>query len=216
MNTIDGPQDGRPPHAGPGKDKTAAHDATRGYTREQGRGEGRDEGLARSRADGSTADSADDGGANGPGEGRRDVLAQATTLLRQHTDSGWKAIEENVITRALSLFRPSAPVRGRHQHGDFFLAADLIVAQLRQAIDDVPSAAADKITCVTGDRDELETVTIQLIAAYGAPLLDLAGRVHTIALQTLQELLGMLAPVGEQIRTHVHIGDVSNDPRIVS
>ncbi|WP_328291261.1 hypothetical protein OG218_00570 [Kineococcus sp. NBC_00420] len=149
-------------------------------------------------------------------QGDGNVVSRAAALLRQHTDSGWKAIEDSVITRALTLFRPSAPVRGRHDLGDFFLAADVVVNELRQRIDAVPRAAAQKIACTTGERDELEQVTVELIAAYGAPLLEVAGTVHTVAMTTLQELLGALAPAAERVRTHVHIGDVSNDPLIVS
>lgn len=155
----------------------------------------------------------DDGPIAGAGHDR---LTQAAALLRQHTDSGWKAIEDSVINRTLALFRPSAPVRGRHDLGDFFLAADVIVAHLRRRIDIVPHAAADKIACTTNENDELEQVTIQLIAAYGAPLLEVAGQVHTAAVAVLNELLGVLAPAADRVRTHVHIGDVSTDPLIVT
>jgi len=144
-----------------------------------------------------------------------DRVSRATALLRQHTDAGWKAVEDTVINRTLALFRPSAPIRGRHDLGDFFLAADVVVTHLRRRIDAVPRAAAQDIACVTGDRDELEQVTIQLIAAYGAPLLDVAGQVHATAVAVLEELLGALAPAAERVRTHVHVGDVSDDPRIV-
>jgi hypothetical protein len=163
-----------------------------------------------------------DGGAdrNGTGADRtparvRDTVARATQLLRQHTDAGWSAIEDNVLSRALNAFRPSSPVRGRHDLGDFFLASDVVVGGLRRVIDDVPGAAAQRITCSTADDDVLDAVTIELIAAYGAPLLVLAGRVHSVARDCLVDLLGALAPAAEQIHTHVHIGDVSNDPRIV-
>ncbi|NIZ90383.1 hypothetical protein [Kineococcus rubinsiae] len=143
-------------------------------------------------------------------------LARATVLLRQHTDIGWKAIEDNVIARALTLYRPSAPVRGHHEYGDFFLAADLLVAQLRSVIDAVPSAAARDITCVTDAQDHLESVTIQLIAAYGASLLEVANRIHAVAVRELRQLLGTLAPTAGQVHTHVHFGDVSDDPSVVN
>jgi len=154
---------------------------------------------------------AGDGGAR-----TRDTVARATHLLRQHTDAGWSAIQDNVLFRALNAFRPSAPVRGRHDLGDFFVASDVVVARLRRVIDDVPDAAAQRITCSTDDRDELDAVTIELIAAYGAPLVDLARRVHAVARDCLDDLLGALSPAAEQIHSHVHIGDVSNDPRIVT
>jgi len=145
-----------------------------------------------------------------------DRLTRATALLRQHTDTGWKAIEDSVVSRTLSLFRPSAPVRGRHDLGDFFLAADIVVARLRRRIDEVPNAAAEQIACTTSDiGDELEQVTIQLVAAFGTPLLQVAGQVHAAAVDVLGDLLGALAPAAERVRTHVHIGDVTDDPRLV-
>lgn len=145
-----------------------------------------------------------------------DRAAQATMLLRQHTDAGWKAIEDTVIARAMALYRPSAPIRGRHALGDFLVASDALVAHLRRAVDAIPQAAAQRITCVTAERDQLESVTIAIIAAYGTPLVDLAARVHATTWEQLQDLLGALAPVAENIHTHVHIGDVSKDPRIVA
>lgn len=143
------------------------------------------------------------------------AVAEATLLLRQHTDAGWTAIESTVIERALAAFRPSAPVRGRHDLGDFFLASDVVVARLREAVDGARGGAAQRITCTTGEDDRLETVTVQLVAAYGPPLLELSERVHAVALATLQALLGELAPPAEGVLVHVHIGDVSDDPRIV-
>jgi len=162
-------------------------------------------------------DPADDQAARDSIQARaRDTVARATHLMRQHTDAGWSAIEDRVLTRALTAFRPSAPVRGRHDVGDFFVASDVVVARLRRVIDNVPEAAAERITCSTNDDDVLDSVTVQLIAAYGAPLLQLAERVHVVAHDCLDDLLGVLAPAAEQIHTHVHIGDVSNDPRIVT
>jgi hypothetical protein len=151
-----------------------------------------------------------------PGAAGSDRLARATLLLRQHTDNGWKAIEDSVLARAKMLFRPSAPVRSRHDLGEFFIAADVVVAELRQVIDAVPRAAAQDITCSVGGDDVLESVTIQLIVAYGASLLEVAAGVRRVVLQRLGDLLGELAPGAGDIHTHVHIGDVSNDPRIVS
>jgi hypothetical protein len=142
-----------------------------------------------------------------------DILGQATQLLRQHTDAGWTAISADILTRALRAFRPSEPVRGRHQLGDFFVASDVIVDRLRQAVDTVPNAAAARITCTTGDRQQLVEVTIQIVAAYGNHLLNLAGHVHNAAARRLAEELGEFAPTADAIHTHVHIGDVTDDPR---
>ncbi|MGX6607458.1 hypothetical protein ACWKSP_35835 [Micromonosporaceae bacterium Da 78-11] len=142
-----------------------------------------------------------------------DILGQATQLLRQHTDAGWSAISADILHRALRAFRPSEPVRGRHELGDFFLASDVVIARLREAVDAIPHAAAARITCSTGDQQQLAEVTIQIVAAYGTHLLTLANHVHDAATLTLTEELGQLAPADDAIHTHVHIGDLTDDPR---
>ncbi len=141
-----------------------------------------------------------------------DILGQATHLLRQHTDAGWTEISADILRRAMRAFRPSEPVRGRHHLGDFFVASDVLVARLREAVDAVPHAAAARITCTTGDNHQLADVTIQIIAAYGAHLLSLAEDIHAAAARRLTEELGVLAPAVDAIHTHVHIGDVAHDP----
>ncbi|PRY15366.1 hypothetical protein [Kineococcus rhizosphaerae] len=141
--------------------------------------------------------------------------SRAAQLLRLHTDAGWVAMRENVLARALRTFRPSAPVRGRHELGDFFVSSAVVVDQLRRAVEAVPFAAPDTITCVTGDGEELREVTIEIVAGYGRPLLRLAGQVHTAAHACLRQLLGALAPAGERVHSHVHIGHITADPRLL-
>jgi hypothetical protein len=144
-----------------------------------------------------------------------DALSRATRLLRQHTDAGWTEVRGDILDRALRAFRPSEPVRGRHDLGDFFVAADVVVTRLRQAVDEVPLAAAARITCSTDEQQELDGVTIEILAAYGARLIALADEVHATAAQTLTEILGDLAPSAGAIHTHVHIADITDDPRDV-
>ena len=144
-----------------------------------------------------------------------DALAQATELLRQHTDAGWTAIGADVLNRALRAFRPSEPVRGRHDLGDFFIASDVVVARLREAVDEIPGTAATRITCTTDSHQQLDSVTLEVAAAYGTHLLTLAGQIHRTAADRLIRELGELAPTAEAIRTHVHINDVTDDPRDV-
>ena len=141
----------------------------------------------------------------------RDALARATRMLRVHTDAGWTAVSADILHRAVRAFRPSDPVRGRHELGDFFVASDVVVSRLRGAIDAVPGAVAARITCGT-DRDlRLEAVTIQIAAAYGTHLLTLAGEVHIAASRALAAVLGELTPARAAIRAHVHIGDLTDD-----
>lgn len=144
-----------------------------------------------------------------------DALVQATHLLRQHTDAGWVAISGDILSRALRAFRPSEPIRGRHGLGDFFVASDVVVTLLRQAVDAVPHAAAVRITCSTADQQQLDAVTIQIIAAFGSHLVSLADVVHATAADTLTTILGDLAPSSSAIHTHVHISDITDDPRDV-
>jgi hypothetical protein len=141
-----------------------------------------------------------------------DALARATRLLRQHTDAGWTAVSADILDRALRAFRPSAPVRGRHDRGDFFVAGDVLVGRIREAVDALPHTAAVRITCGTDERRQLGTVTVQIIAAYGSHLVTLANHVHAATARTLADVLGELAPPREDIHTHVHIGDVTDDP----
>lgn len=144
-----------------------------------------------------------------------DVLTQATQLLRQHTDTGWTAISATILNRAFAALRPSEPVRGRHDLGDFFVASTVIVSELHDAIDTVPHAAATWIACTTDGEHHLTDVTIQIIVAYGSHLLTVANQTHQVAVDTLQNILGDLAPTGTAVHTHVHIGDVTDDPREV-
>ncbi len=142
-----------------------------------------------------------------------DLLGQATQLLRQHTDAGWTAISADILNRAMRAFRPSEPVRGRHQNGDFFVAGDVLIGQLRQALDAIAHGAPTRITCTTDDDHHLTDVTIQITAAYGTHLLTLAEHFHNVATHTLTTELGELAPDTSAIHTHVHIADVTDDPR---
>ena len=144
-----------------------------------------------------------------------DPVARAAQLLREHTDAGWTVMSASVLSRALRAFRPSDPVRGRHDRGDFYVASDVVVARVREAVDAVPQAAATKITCSTDQQHALDRVTIQIIAAYGVHLVTLAEQVHAAVVASLTDLLGDLAPAGGAIHTHVHVGDVSDDPRDV-
>jgi hypothetical protein len=145
-----------------------------------------------------------------------DPVARAAQLLRQHTDSGWAVMSANLLSRALRAFRPSAPVRGRHDRGEFFIASEVLVARLRETVDAVPQAAATKISCSTNQNHQLDGVTIQIVAAYGAHLLTLAEYIHAATAATLTDLLGDLAPTRSAIHTHIHVADVSDDPRDVS
>lgn len=149
------------------------------------------------------------------GEPRVEFQDLGARLIRRHTENGWVALRDDLLDRALRSFRPSAPVRGRHDAGDFFVAAEALVALLRRSVDAEPQAAASDITCETDGSDVLVSVTIRLVAAYGAHLVTLADAVRARALVELQEVLGVLAPEIARIHTHVHVEDVHRDPRML-
>lgn len=154
---------------------------------------------------------------NDPGTPQpREAQDRAADLMRRHTDEGWVAMQDDVLGRALSVFRPSAPVRGRHGDGEFYVASDVLVEALRHEVERVPQAAPVVITCTTDADDVLVGVVVQLVVAYGAHLVTVADRVRARALDELREVLGELAPGPAQIHTHVHIGDVTDDPRFVT
>jgi len=149
------------------------------------------------------------------------VLDRATRALRRHTDRGWTLVREDALLKALSAFRPSAPVRGRTgAHAvdrtgappsavDYFVAADVVVAALREAVVAVPHAAPLAITCSTDDDDRLATVTIEILATFDEPLLPLAAEVRRAAVGRLTTLLGDLAPPATVVTVDLAITDVA-------
>ena len=138
-------------------------------------------------------------------------LTRAARLLRQHTDTGWTVLRPGLLDQARRVFRSSGPVRGRHELGDYFVREDVLTDQVRQAVDEIPDAAAAAIECVTDDQDELTALTVQISASYGAHLPTLAARVHATTHATVVDLLGDLAPGIDAVHTHVHIDDVVDD-----
>lgn len=137
-----------------------------------------------------------------------DDLARATGLLRAHTDSSWAGVREALLERASAAFRPSAPVRGRHGLGDFLVASDVVVAQLRDAVDAVPGATASRFVCTTGEADVLEQVVVELSVRFGEPLREVAAVVRAAVGARLTDLLGPLSPGVAAVRADLHVTDV--------
>lgn len=144
------------------------------------------------------------------------VLDRATQALRRHTDRGWVVARENALLRALSAFRPSAPVRGRTAGPvnaiDYFVSADVLVAALREATTGVPGAAPLSISCSTDDTDRLVTVTIEVLAAFDEPFLPLATTLREVTTARLAQILGDLAPPAAAVAVDVAFTDVADDP----
>lgn len=153
-------------------------------------------------------DAADDRPA---GNGAR-VLADATVALRRYTPTGWLDVRADLLSLARRAHRPSAPVRGRHELGDFLLATDVLVAALRAAVDPVPDVTVAAVHCVTGDEERLTGVTVEVAALFGTHLPTAATVVRVAVDDALGDLLGVLRPPVEAVDVHVHVADVVTDP----
>ena len=140
------------------------------------------------------------------------LLAQAARTLREHTDSGWVALRDDVVA-AVRAFRPSAPVRGRLPGGELSVASTALVARVRDALADLPRAGALRITCTTTPDDDLDRLTVEVVALYGTPLLPLADEVRRRAATAVAETLGLTDPPLARVRVDVSVGDVTDDAR---
>ncbi|MFH5821105.1 hypothetical protein [Georgenia sp. AZ-5] len=143
------------------------------------------------------------------------ILDRAAATLRQHTDGGWIAIRTDVFARALAAFRPSAPVRGHSAAGDFFVAADVVVTHVRDALDALSEAGAARVRCTTGATHDLEAVTVDVVALYGAQLVPLAREVRDAVTAALAGLLGLSAERRLGVPVHVRVSDVTADARLL-
>ena len=70
------------------------------------------------------------------------LLAQAARTLREHTDSGWVTLRDDVVAAAVRAFRPSAPVRGRLPGGELLVASAVLVSRVGSAVAEVADAGA--------------------------------------------------------------------------
>ncbi|PRY13038.1 hypothetical protein [Kineococcus rhizosphaerae] len=158
------------------------------------------------------ADSTDEAvaGERPTGQGAR-VLAEATAALRRYTPAGWQDVRTDLLALARRAHRPSAPVRGRHDLGDFLLATDVLVGALRAAVDPVPDVTVAAVHCVTGDGERLTGVTVEVAALFGTHLPTAADTVHDTVDRALGDLLGVLRPPSDAVDVHVHVADVVTD-----
>ncbi|WP_432572088.1 hypothetical protein [Kineococcus sp. SYSU DK005] len=148
--------------------------------------------------------------AQAPEHGLR-VLAEAASALRVHTPTGWRAVRDDLLARARRAHRPSAPVRGRHALGEYLVACDVVVGELREAVDGVAGATAVGIACATSAEDLLERVTVEVSVVFGEHLPTTARAVRDAVGARLADLLGDLSPGAAGVDVHVHVGDVVVD-----
>lgn len=140
------------------------------------------------------------------------ALAEATRTLREHTDAGWVALRDDVVAAAVRAFRPAAPVRGRlPDDGELLVSSTVLVAQVRAGLDGLPDAAALRIACTTTADDELERVTVEIVALYGTPLVPLAAVVRARAAEAVAATLGLRRPPTARVHVDVSVQDVTAD-----
>ena len=143
------------------------------------------------------------------------LLTQAARTLREHTDSGWVALRDDVVALAVRAFRPSAPVRGRLPGGPLFVASTVVVSRVRTAVGGVPDVGVLRITCTTTPDDELDRLTVELVALYGTPLVPVAAEVRRLAAAAVAETLGLREPPVDRVRVDVSVQDVTPDTRLL-
>lgn len=138
------------------------------------------------------------------------LLAQATESLRLHTPSGWQVFRANLLETVRRAYRPSAPIRGRHERGDFVVSCDVLTADVREVVDRLPEADVTAVRCVTDAEDHLELLTVETGVRYGAHVPTTAEAVRTAVVAAVRDLLGEV----DEVRVHVHVGDVfpAEDP----
>ena len=104
------------------------------------------------------------------------LLAQAARTLREHTDAGWVALRDDVVAAAVRAFRPSAPVRGRLPGGELLVASAVLVSRVRVAPSPTsPTPARCGSRARRPPDDDLDRLTVELVALYGTPA-GAAGR----------------------------------------
>jgi hypothetical protein len=146
----------------------------------------------------------------GDPQGGEALLARAASGIRRQADQRWIETADQVTAAALSATRTSTPIRARAPGGRVWIAEQVLVAYLRQAVDDeVPDAATTAISVRVAGRETFDGVGIHLTARYGTLLLPVADHARAVAARVLTDLLGPVDP-----EVDVHIADVTRgDPK---
>lgn len=137
-------------------------------------------------------------------------LRTAADDLRHHVDDRWVEVSRRILTTALSATRRSRPIRALSATGPVHVNEQVIIAYLREAVDNaVPAATMTGITVHTSGGETFDGLTIEMVAPYGVPLIPLADRTREVAADVLNGILGLLAPPIMVSTMHVHFGDVA-------
>ena len=95
------------------------------------------------------------------------------------------------------------------------MASAVLVSRVRSAVAEVADAGALRITCTTTADDELDRLTVELVALYGTPLVPLADEVRRAAATAVAETLGLADAPVDRVRVDVSVQDVTPDPRLL-
>lgn len=134
-------------------------------------------------------------------------LAAATSVLRAHTDNGWRAVRPGLIDRVRAAVRPSAPVRGRHGAGEFTVACDVLAHHVGRVVDAVPSISVHRVSCVAGADQDLETVLVEVAVEFGTELLAVSRSVRSATHAEIERVIGFRVP-DQVVLVDVHVADV--------
>lgn len=145
-------------------------------------------------------------------------LEEAADNLRERSDPRWVEISDRVLAKSLAATRRSRPVRAQARTGHVYVSEQVLIAYLREAIDDaVHDSALAHVGIEIQGRNTFAGATIQLVARFGVELLPIADRVRELARSRLAQLLGDVTPSVRVQTMHVHFCDVvRGDPHVDS
>ncbi|MFY0409554.1 hypothetical protein [Solicola sp. PLA-1-18] len=136
--------------------------------------------------------------------------------LRRRSAQQWVHIADDVLEHALSATRRSLPLRAATAAGAFWVAEQVVVAKLQEAIDaELDGAAVGRIAISATTGHVLTSLTVELFGRYGHDLLALADEARRVA-DSVLATLGLAHVDVDVMPLHMHFGDVTvGDPHDV-
>lgn len=132
----------------------------------------------------------------------------AVAALHAHADQRWVEISDRVVARSLRVTRPSLPVRAASTGGAVNVSEQVLIAAVRQSLDDLTDATVVGIQINTDQHSRYAGVQITITARYGSPILPVADLIREQARHALSTLLGPVTPTVSVHTMHIHVGDV--------
>lgn len=139
------------------------------------------------------------------------ALDQAAEATRRRLDRRWVEVSDQVVSTVLTARRRTRPLHAAGTTGPVFVSDQVVVADLRTAIDGATRGSAVARVDLEVRGDQLSGVVVQLVAQYGVALIPLADEVRALAQQRLATLLGPVEAPVTVSAMRVHYSDVTVD-----